>query len=99
MTKKSEKLEVYAYGVKLLQHIEGQKENAAFLLEDENGKELQPVFFDLSDFQNYLSYKVDSIYYSNYFYVLLQHAGSFTLLEMLQHYKDFLNSKFNTLWK
>lgn len=95
----NKKLEVYAFGVKLLQHIEGQKENAAFLLEDENGKELQPVFFDLADFQNYLSYKVDSIYSSDYFYILIQQAGSHLLNDVLQHYNAFLKSKFNTLWK
>ena len=90
MTKKSEQLEVYAYGVKLLQHIEGQKENAAFLLEDENGKELQPVFFNIADFQNYLELEVNPVYGSEYFYILLQQAGNYTLFEMLQHYKDFL---------
>jgi len=99
MTKKTEKLEVYAYGIKLLNGANCQKENAAFLLEDENGKELQPVFFDLADFQNYLSYKVDSIYSSDYFYILIQQAGGKLLNDLLHHYKDFLNSKFNTLCK
>lgn len=97
MTKKTENLEVYAFGIKLLQHIEGQKENAAFLLEDENGKELQPVFFDLAEFQNYLAYKVDSIYSSDYFYILIQQSGSIVLNTLLHHYKDFLDSKFNTV--